>query len=458
MATDISTDEHGSLTRGRKFTAPELYLMALALLEKGPCHGYEIIKELKAVSLGFYSPSPGVLYPVLGRMLRQGHATAEAEGKRKRYVLSDSGRQYLEGRAASAERLFARLRHAAKKMLWISQGMDPEAAAQATGWLPEFVEARRALRSALLARSDADHYEQRRLVAILKRAVAEIEQNLNLISKSEHSMNETDLTVQKLRHPLKLRMLRVSRITELTPSMRRITLTGPDLEGFHSPSFDDHVKLFFPAEPGAELVLPSLGPDGPQHADESRRPIARDYTPRRFNAAAQELDVDFVLHHSGPATDWALRASVGDALGVGGPRGSFVIPTGFDWHLLIGDETAMPAIGRRLEELPQGAQALVLIKTRDASSRLEFQTRCDARIQWLVEDASGPSGGMDALERALRALDLPEGEGYVWAAGEYTPIQKVREHLVKERGVDKSRIRAASYWRREAPATHVNFE
>lgn len=173
---DATLDGHGVLTRGRKFTAQELYLMVLALLQRGPSHGYEIIKEFKSASLGVYSPSPGALYPVLGQMVQKGHAAVEAEGKRKYYRLSEPGRQYLESQALPTERLFMRLRHAAKKMLWISQNTDPETAAQATGWLPEFVDARRAMRSALLARSDAGHLEQRRLVAILNKAVAEIEQ------------------------------------------------------------------------------------------------------------------------------------------------------------------------------------------------------------------------------------------------------------------------------------------
>jgi len=173
---DMPAEGHASLMRGRKFTAQELALMVLALLQQGPRHGYEIIKELKAASLGFYSPSPGALYPVLGQMVQQGHALVEAEGKRKCYRLSDSGRRYLESQAQAVQLIFTRLRHAAKKMLWISQNMDPEAATRATGWLPEFVEARRAMRSALFARSDADQHEQRRLVDILNRAVAEIEQ------------------------------------------------------------------------------------------------------------------------------------------------------------------------------------------------------------------------------------------------------------------------------------------
>src|SRR5690606_25905092 len=164
---------------------------------------------------------------------------------------------------------------------------------------------------------------------------------------SEHPLTHPDLTVQKLRHPTKPRMLQVRHIVDLTPSMRRITLAGADLEGFLSASFDDHIKLFLPSGPGAMPVLPTIGPNGPEFPSDQPRPVSRDYTPRHYDAAAQELVIDFVLHHSGPATDWASQASPGDYLGIAGPRGSFVIPTAFDWHLLIGDETALPAIGRR---------------------------------------------------------------------------------------------------------------
>lgn len=179
MHGNAQQEEHSSLMRGRKFTGAELYLMVLELLGREPCHGYEIIKQLKALSLGFYSPSPGALYPVLGQMVARGHAVVEADGKRKCYSLSSAGRKHLDDQARQVAILFARLSHAAKKMLWISHSTDPKAAAQATGWLPEFVDARSALRLALLARSNAGHGEQRRLVAILNKAVAEIEAQEN---------------------------------------------------------------------------------------------------------------------------------------------------------------------------------------------------------------------------------------------------------------------------------------
>ncbi|MBB5214561.1 siderophore-interacting protein [Parapusillimonas granuli] len=270
-------------------------------------------------------------------------------------------------------------------------------------------------------------------------------------------MSLSPLAVQKIQHPLKARMLQVRRVTPLNPDMVRITLGGDDLAGFLSASFDDHVKLFLPPAPGAKPALPVIGPKGPAFPEGRPRPVSRDYTPRLYDAGAQELHIDFVLHHSGPATDWAAGAKPGDFLGVAGPRGSFIIPHGYDWHLLIGDETAIPAIGRRLAELPAHTRAIAVIKTRNASARTDFETRCGLDIEWVLEEAA-EAGGMDALERAVRAVALPAGEGYAWAAGEYTDIKRIREHLVEERGIDKSRIRAASYWRKAAEATHVNFE
>lgn len=270
-------------------------------------------------------------------------------------------------------------------------------------------------------------------------------------------MTATLLSVQKVQHPLKARMLQVRRIEHLNPHMLRITLGGDDLAGFYSASFDDHVKLFLPPAPGLKPMLPVMGPKGPSFPEGQERPLTRDYTPRLYDAEAQVLHIDFVLHHSGPATAWATNAEVGDFLGIAGPRGSFIIPHEFDWHLLIGDEAAMPAIGRRLAELPGNTHAIVMIKTRKPSARQEFEARCKPEIEWVLDEPTEPNA-MDPLERAVRKLALPAGEGYTWAAGEYTDIKRIRQYLVDERGVDKSRIRAASYWRKSAEATHVNFE
>jgi DNA-binding PadR family transcriptional regulator len=169
--------DDGRLTRSRKFGADELQLMLLALLKERPGHGYEFIKELEARSNGFYSPSPGMVYPALTYLEELGYATVEVHGNRKLYHLAEPGRLYLEANRDRADLLFASLKHAARKIAWMKHAWnndtDPGTVAIG-GWLPEFVEARRAMKTALLRRTDAGPAEQRRIAAILRRATSEI--------------------------------------------------------------------------------------------------------------------------------------------------------------------------------------------------------------------------------------------------------------------------------------------
>ncbi|MDE1181616.1 siderophore-interacting protein [Paraburkholderia sp.] len=268
----------------------------------------------------------------------------------------------------------------------------------------------------------------------------------------QSNSNKPELAVTRVRHPLKFRLLQVARVEPLTPHLLRITFTGEDLQDFVSASFDDHVKVFFP-EPGQDKpTLPTAGPDGPVFA-EGKRPVARDFTPRRYDRDTRELDIEFAMHEAGPAATWAAQAKVGQFLGVGGPRGSMVIPTGFDWHLLIGDETALPAIARRLDELPAGARVLAVIEVADESAKMEFDTQANLHAVWCYRSGVDAERGA-AMLQAVRETELPEGDGYVWAAGESSTIKAVRQHLAGERGIDKSRIRAASYWKQGDIAVH----
>ncbi|MCQ9616039.1 siderophore-interacting protein [Paenalcaligenes niemegkensis] len=260
-------------------------------------------------------------------------------------------------------------------------------------------------------------------------------------------MSTDHLKVEKIQHPIKTRLLTVKRISDLNPSMRRITLTGDDLAGFYSAAFDDHVKLMVPDVIGEKPNVPAVGPTGLVFDESKAKPAMRDYTPRRYDPVTNELDIDFVLHHEGPATDWASHAEPGHFVGIGGPRGSFIIPTAFDWHLLIGDETAIPAIGRRLEELPATTKAIVVIQTKTEDAKIELASQCQLETYWVREIEAGLDSA-SALESAVRKLRLPEGEGYVWAGAEYSDVQAVRQYLTQELGIDKSRIRASSYWRK----------
>lgn len=251
----------------------------------------------------------------------------------------------------------------------------------------------------------------------------------------------TGFTAQRIRHPIKARLLHVRQIANVSPQMVRVTFHGPDLADFVSSSFDDHIKLFFPAD--GQPVMPEHIPDGLRFPEGVVRPPARDYTPRRYRPADNELDIDFLLHGVGPAASWVAQARIGDQLVSGGPRGSFVIPEVFDWQLMLGDETALPAIGRRLEELPAGYRVHVLALVQDAAEEQVFDSRADVHMRWIHRNESGDQ----ALQAAVQAFVLPSGEGYIWGAGEASQMRAIHHHLATEKGVDKSRLRISNYWK-----------
>jgi len=165
--------------RGRKFSSDDLQLMLLALLAERPSHGYELIKALDTRSNGFYSPSPGMVYPALTYLEELGYVSVQPEGNRKRYALSDDGRAHLDANRERAGLLLAKLTHVARKMDLMRRAFAGEDAPDPaeTGLAPELIDARRALKRALLRRTDASLAEQRRIAAILARATAEIEQD-----------------------------------------------------------------------------------------------------------------------------------------------------------------------------------------------------------------------------------------------------------------------------------------
>jgi NADPH-dependent ferric siderophore reductase len=247
------------------------------------------------------------------------------------------------------------------------------------------------------------------------------------------SMNHptTSRRVECVRHELKRRNLTVTKVEQMTPHFRRITFSDESLGDFVSASFDDHVKVFVAPADGGE-------------------PARRDYTPRSFDNTARELVIEFALHGEGPAAEWAAQATAGHTLAIGGPKGSMIVPLDYDWHLLVGDETAFPAVARRLEELPSGAHAVVILQCADAADRREFRTTARLDLRWAATDAE--------LLAAVRALTLPAGEGYAWCAGEAASMAALRRELVDVKGHPREAIRAAAYWKRGATGHHENLE
>ncbi|CAB3785883.1 PadR family transcriptional regulator [Paraburkholderia fynbosensis] len=163
--------------RGRKFSSDDLQLLLLSMIDAQPSHGYELIKALEMRSNGFYSPSPGMVYPALTYLEELGYVTVQLEGNRKRYELADMGRDYLAANRERVELMLAKLTHIARKMDSVRRAFAGEEPADISegGWLPELNEARRTLKHALLRRDNAPADEQRRIAAILMRAAREIE-------------------------------------------------------------------------------------------------------------------------------------------------------------------------------------------------------------------------------------------------------------------------------------------
>ena len=261
---------------------------------------------------------------------------------------------------------------------------------------------------------------------------------------------------RRVRHELKFRRARVEAVEQLTPALKRIVLTGEELQGFFSPGFDDHVKIF-PVPRGEPLVLPTLGPDGPVYAEP--KPVARDYTPRAFDVANRRLTIDFAVGHGGPATAWAEDARPGDELGLGGPRGSFLIPTSFAQHLLVGDEAAIPAIARRLEELPKGARAVACIEVNDAEGELALSSQANVEIVW-VHRNGGPRGRPEALTAAAveAAGRIDPTDAYVWVACESSVARAMRGALLAARAFNPKWMKVAGYWRLGRAGSHEVIE
>ena len=193
---------------------------------------------------------------------------------------------------------------------------------------------------------------------------------------------------QRVRHEPRRRTLTIKQVEKIAAHMIRVTLTG-DLEGFKSLGFDDHIKLFFP--------------DGTTNAEGAPNMLGRDFTPRRYDPVKNTLEIDFAIHDAGPATRWAAQAQPGQTLDIGGPRGSFIIPTTYDWHLLIADETGLPAIGRRLAELPAGTRVVVVGEVDGAADEIAFETKTNATVTWAHRNGAA-AGASDVLAKTLSTL------------------------------------------------------
>ena len=190
-------------------------------------------------------------------------------------------------------------------------------------------------------------------------------------------------------YDLRFRSVTVRSVTDLGPRVRRMTVGGDEMDGFTTAWPDDHLRVYFPDGPGRAPTPPVVTPTTVTADPDAPPPVYRDYTVRAHRPESGEIDLDFVLHADGLASNWASTATVGDPLGLVGPRGSKILRRTFPWYVLAGDETALPALARFAEELPDGSPIQVLVEVTDAVDEQRFPPRPGVWVQWLHR---GPAG------------------------------------------------------------------
>ncbi|PHR61854.1 MAG: NADPH-dependent ferric siderophore reductase [Robiginitomaculum sp.] len=252
----------------------------------------------------------------------------------------------------------------------------------------------------------------------------------NTILKQEgKTLTQGSPAITRVRHEnVRKRTLDVISVKDITPNMRRIVLHSPELHDFVSSSPDDHVKLFFPS--GAE------------------KPLMKDYTPRSFDTEANTLTIDFAMHELddiGPATLWALNAKRGTQLTIGGPRGSAVISDAFDWYLLIGDETALPAIGRRIEESRAKCDVISLVVVDSELEKQTFVSKANWTGHWVFRDIDGQDDA-ENLSKLIASIIPSSGNGFVWIAAEAIVAKSLRAYMVDTQNFSINSVKASGYW------------
>lgn len=252
----------------------------------------------------------------------------------------------------------------------------------------------------------------------------------------------------ELSRPPNFQILQVMAVRDITPHMRRITFAGADVARF-APLGALHLNILVQHPDLMKPQWPGLGSNGLiSWQDPERRPWFRKYTVRSLDLAAGTLDIDFVMHaDAGPGSRFAETAKPGDEVGVAGPGGGGLVAT--DWYLFAGDETALPAIGRMLENLPENARGRAVIEVANESEIQPLHCKAAIDVEWLRR-GDAPAGTTQLLSETVRRTSFPNDGSrvYVWAGCEFDAFRAIRSHLRNERGLKKQEHLVVSYWRR----------
>lgn len=245
-------------------------------------------------------------------------------------------------------------------------------------------------------------------------------------------------TIERRGLDLRFRNVTLSAREWLAPDFVRVRVTGSDLQGFSSLGADDHMRLFFP--------------DGPTNSvEELRASPSREYTPLAWGDGW--LDIEFAVHgDAGVAARWAATAPLGSTIGVGGPRGSAIISGSPGAWLLVGDETAIPAIRRFAAQIPAAASARIVIETAASAGEVDIDAPVD--VEWLHRGDAPAGSALIAFLDALTTEDAIGDDPFVFIAAEQSVVKPGRA-LLERWAVDPSRAVVKGYWKRGEVEYHA---
>jgi NADPH-dependent ferric siderophore reductase len=238
----------------------------------------------------------------------------------------------------------------------------------------------------------------------------------------------------------------VTRVEWLTPHMVRVVIGGDALRRIEAGSCTDHyVKVLF-APPGVRYPEPfdvgAIRESMPREA----WPVVRTYTVRKWLPEIPEMWVDFVVHgDEGIAGPWAASAKPGDPIRFMGPGGGYTPSPDADWHLLAGDESALPAIAAALGGMPAGAAVKAYVEVAGPDEEQKLDTLADADVTWLHR-GDRPVG--EALIAAVRGLEFPAGRLHAFVHGEANFVKDLRGYLRRELNIPMEQLSISGYWRR----------
>ena len=259
------------------------------------------------------------------------------------------------------------------------------------------------------------------------------------------STNTARTTKSRPRRPQMV--MEVVAVEELSPTFKRITFGGADFDLFQdSAAVDKYVKLLLPQDSSSGLTPPFDMDELRNTLPKDELPLRRTYTVHSVDQASKTLKMDFVIHGAdGLAGPWAEHAKVGDLLQFSGPGGKYRPDPEADWHLLAGDEAAIPAIGAVLAAMSADAvgHALIEVATPDDEWRLSAPEGVD--ITWLHRGgAFTPETTL--LEQAVKNLPWREGRVQAFIHGERESMKVLRQYLHDERGIDRADLSLSAYW------------